>query len=59
MDGVSYTAASQTQAQTSLIALRESIEAQRQIAEMLSRQAQAIQPAANPPHLGNNVDTLV
>lgn len=64
MDGVSYTNASQAQshADATLIALRQTADAQRQVAEMLSRQVEQAQveqtrPPANPPHLGQSVDT--
>jgi hypothetical protein len=59
MDGVSYTTASQAQshADATLIALRQIADAQRQVAEMLSRQVEQAPPPANPPHLGQRVDT--
>lgn len=44
-----------TQAELGLLAIRVAAEGQRQMAEMLAAHMAA---AANPPHLGNRVDTL-
>jgi hypothetical protein len=44
-----------SQEQLSLLAIRVAAEGQRQLAEMLDAHVAA---AANPPHLGNRIDTL-
>ena len=43
-----------TQTQSSLIAVRLANESQRQVADLLS---ESVQQLANPPHMGNLVDT--
>lgn len=48
------TTVANTQAQTSLIALRLAAESQRQMVTLL---AQSVAPAGNPDHLGQRVDT--
>ncbi|MDO9226555.1 MAG: hypothetical protein Q8M09_15930 [Pseudomonadota bacterium] len=42
------------QTQSSLIALRLAAESQRQVVDLL---AQSVAPAANPAHMGSQVDT--
>jgi hypothetical protein len=49
------TAVANTQAQTSLIAIRLAAESQRQMVALL---AQSVAAASNPDHLGQQVDTF-
>lgn len=51
---VATTAVTNTQAQTSLIAIRLAAESQRQMVALL---AQSVAATGNPDHLGRQVDT--
>ena len=64
LEGISSSESTLTnQTKAGLIALQQSAESERQIAELLSQQVQETQAAArannNPSYLGQNVDTYV
>jgi len=49
------------QSKAGMLALQQSVEGERQIADMLSQRVEATKaaarPSANPPHLGQAIDT--
>ena len=62
LEGISSSESVATnQSKAGLIALRQSAESERQIADMLSRRVEESKAAAsttsNPPHLGQQIDT--
>jgi hypothetical protein len=62
LEGISSSESVAThQSKTSLLAIKLAAEGERQIADLLSQRVQetkaAAQPGANPPFLGQNVDT--